>query len=86
MIVSRELHPNLPASGGAMYSRGAELTQLKDTTVLVTALQAGDSDPVSALLQRAQVLLLGEVGPPPWPWHPLDWTGVLGARRESQPR
>lgn len=53
MTVSRELPPDLPASGGAVYSRGAELTQLKDTIVLVTALQAGDSDPVSALLQRA---------------------------------
>lgn len=68
-----------------MYSWGAELTWLKSTIVLVTALQAGDSNPVSALLQRAQVLR-GEVGPPPCPWHPLDWTGILGARRESRSR
>lgn len=67
MTVSRELSPDLQASGGAVYSGGPELIWLKGTIVLVTALQAGDSDLVSALLQRAQVLLLGEVGPPPCP-------------------
>ena len=81
---TRDVHhvscPDPPASGGAVYSWGAQLTRLKSTIVLVTDLQAGDCNPVSALLQGARVLH-GEVGPPPCPWHPLDWTGVLWAGR-----